>query len=239
MLSLCCEKKNRTMGNPNFLKNPLVKFLLAIVLFSLSYILGIHTNTLSSTSPAPSLLQNQQLSLSCLQQNSSLPDLDFGPHHRLSLPQEPFKDLPFFNFCSQNFTHYCPCHDPNREMLFSTERFFHRERHCQEPDKKLRCLIPKPIGYKKPFPWPKSRDYAWFKNVPFKKLTEFKKSQNWVRLEGDLLIFPGGGTSFTQGVRGYVEEIAGIVPLKSGSIRTVLDVGCGVSNWWEFSGTFF
>ncbi|KAJ9178418.1 hypothetical protein P3X46_010303 [Hevea brasiliensis] len=223
------------MGNTNPLKNPLVKFLLVIVLFSLSYILGIQTNTLSSTSPASTpLLQNQQHSLSCLQHNFSLPHLDFEPHHRLSVPQEPVKDPPFFNFCPLNFTDYCPCHDPQREMLFSTDKFFHRERHCQEHNTKPRCLVPKPVGYKKPFPWPKSRDYAWFKNVPFKKLTEFKKSQNWVRLEGDLLIFPGGGTSFTKGVEVYVKEITRMVPLKSGSIRTVLDFGCGVASFGAF-----
>ncbi|KAF2322224.1 hypothetical protein GH714_008815 [Hevea brasiliensis] len=119
-------------------------------------------------------------------------------------------------------------------MLFSTDKFFHRERHCQEHNKKPRCLVPKPVGYKKPFPWPKSRDYAWFKNVPFKKLTEFKKPQNWVRLEGDLLIFPGGGSSFTKGVEVYVKEITRMVPLKSGSIRTVLDVGCGVASFGAF-----
>lgn len=84
------------------------------------------------------------------------------------------------------------------------------------------------MGYRRPFAWPKSRDYAWFNNVPFPKLTESKKSQNWVRLEGQRLVFPGGGTSFTKGVKGYVEAINRIVPLKSGFIRTVLDVGCGV-----------
>ncbi|KAB5525067.1 hypothetical protein DKX38_022816 [Salix brachista] len=86
-----------------------------------------------------------------------------------------------------------------------------------------------PDAYKRPFSWPKSRDYAWFKNLPFKKLCEVKKTHNWVRLEGDLLVFPDGGTSFRKGVKGYVDEIKRFVPLRSGSIRTVLDVGCGVS----------
>ena len=56
-----------------------------------------------------------------------------------------------------------------------------------------------------------------------------KKNQNWVRLEGDRLVFPGGGTSFPKGIEGYIEEINGVLPLKKGNIRTVLDVGCGVS----------
>ncbi|KAF3455418.1 hypothetical protein FNV43_RR00043 [Rhamnella rubrinervis] len=41
----------------------------------------------------------------------------------------------------------------------------------------------------------------------------------------------GGGTSFRQGVKGYVEEIKKVLPLTSGSIRTVLDVGCGVASF--------
>ena len=106
----------------------------------------------------------------------------------------------------------------------------HRERHCPEKEGEiLRCLVPKPVGYKKPFSWPKSRGEAWFSNVPFKTLTESKKQQNWVRLVGDRLVFPGGGTSFQKGVKGYVDVLKKIVPLQSGAVRTVLDTGCGVS----------
>ena len=70
---------------------------------------------------------------------------------------------------------------------------------------------------------------AWYHNVPSKKLTVVKKSQNWVRLEGDYLIFPGGGTSFPKGVQAYLKFINKVLPLKSGRIRTALDIGCGVS----------
>lgn len=89
-----------------------------------------------------------------------------------------------------------------------------------------------PVGYQKPFPWPQSKDSAWLNNVPFTKLVEYKKSQNWVRLEGDRFVFPGGGTSFPEGVKGYVDALNRLlpVPLESGHIRTALDVGCGVSN---------
>lgn len=87
------------------------------------------------------------------------------------------------------------------------------------------------MGYRSPFPWPKSRDYAWFRNVPFPRLTSLKKSQNWVRLQGDRFVFPGGGTSFTKGVKRYVDQIKQVVPLKSGNIRTVLDTGCGVASF--------
>ncbi|TKY50548.1 methyltransferase PMT19 [Spatholobus suberectus] len=77
----------------------------------------------------------------------------------------------------------------------------------------------------------KYNDVAWFNNVPFPKLTEYKKSQNWVALRGDRFVFPGGGTSFINGVKGYVDAISRLVPLKSGKIRTVLDVGCGVASF--------
>ncbi|PKI74149.1 hypothetical protein CRG98_005387, partial [Punica granatum] len=118
---------------------------------------------------------------------------------------------------------------PPLAKQFSIDKFFYRERHCPESqDEKLRCLIPVPVGYRTPFAWPKSRDYAWFRNVPFPKLTVYKKTQNWVRLEGkDRLFFPGGGTSFPLGAKGYVDLIKRVVPFKSGTVRTVLDVGCG------------
>ncbi|RVW59913.1 putative methyltransferase PMT15 [Vitis vinifera] len=75
------------------------------------------------------------------------------------------------------------------------------ERHCPGSHQALRCLVPRPKGYRRPFPWPKS----------------------------DRLVFPGGGTSFPKGVKDYVDEIRRVVPLKSGNIRTALDVGCGYS----------
>lgn len=110
----------------------------------------------------------------------------------------------------------------------------HRERHCPTTAGEiLRCLVPMPVGYKKPFPWPKSRAEAWFSNVPFKRLTESKKQQNWVRLAGDRLVFPGGGTSFQKGVKGYIDLLKKIVPLQSGAIRTALDTGCGVASFGD------
>lgn len=107
--------------------------------------------------------------------------------------------------------------------------WFRKERHCPNISERLSCLIPKPLNYRKPYPWPQSKDKAWFNNVPFPKLAEYKKSQNWVTLKGDLFVFPGGGTSFPNGVKGYVDALNRILPLDSGHIRTVLDVGCGVS----------
>ncbi|KAK7854863.1 putative methyltransferase pmt19 [Quercus suber] len=225
---------------PNPLKRPLSRLFLLTILCSLCYFLGSYTNTNSTpTPPSTPLFQDQ---LHCSKPNFTIhnthyfsppPPLDFEPHHTvtLTLPQDQGQNIKLLDFCSKNFTNYCPCHDPTREKQFVTERRLHKQRHCPGNGEKPRCLVPRPAGYRRPFPWPKSRDYAWFRNVPFPRLTELKKSQNWVRLEGDRLVFPGGGTSFPKGVKGYIEEIKRVVPLKSGNIRTVLDVGCGVASF--------
>ena len=155
------------------------------------------------------------------------PSFFTSPHLYKHLHLQP----PDFEFCPSNYTNHCPCQDPLRARRFPKAKWFRKERHCPERTQRLRCLIPTPPGYQTPFPWPKSKDTAWFSNVPFPKLVEYKKSQNWVRLEGDRFVFPGGGTSFTEGVNGYVHALDRLLPvsLKSGNIRTVLDVGCGVS----------
>ncbi|KAG9447133.1 hypothetical protein H6P81_013261 [Aristolochia fimbriata] len=158
--------------------------------------------------------------------------LDFEAHHgAASLPPFSVVESPSLELCPENFTDYCPCQDPNRERRFVERRTFRRERHCPESNEVVRCLIPRPKGYRTPFPWPKSRDFAWFQNVPFKQLIDEKGVQNWLRLEGDLVVFPGGGTSFRNGVKPYVELMARVLPLKTGKIRTVLDMGCGVASF--------
>ncbi|XP_062144873.1 probable methyltransferase PMT19 isoform X1 [Alnus glutinosa] len=223
----------------NPLRRPLVRMFLVTVICTLSYFLGSYSYTNSTTYSAASfspssLLQDHPpncLQLNFTTHNHFSPPLHFEPHHTLTLPREPRQNLQLFSFCAKNFTEYCPCQDPSRERQFGIERRFHKERHCPGSPERLRCLVPRPAGYRRPFPWPKSRDYAWFKNVPFPGLTEYKKSQNWVRLQGDRFVFPGGGTSFPKGVKGYVDEIKQVVPLKSGNIRTVLDIGCGVASF--------
>ncbi|CAL5347858.1 unnamed protein product [Camellia sinensis] len=218
----------------NPLKNPLIRVLVITILCSLFYILGFFYNnnhhSISTSTPVlpdPSCLHLKNLTTN---QNPSQ-ILHFEPHHTLSLPLDLPQTHQFFPYCPKNFTYYTPCQDPNREAQFSTANFFHRDRHCPGKTETLRCLVPRPVRYRRQFPWPKSRDFAWFNNVPFPSLTVFKKSQNWVRLEGDRLVFPGGGTSFVNGAKGYINEINQIVPLKSGNIRTVLDTGCGVASF--------
>ncbi|XP_013623994.1 PREDICTED: probable methyltransferase PMT19 [Brassica oleracea var. oleracea] len=206
-------------------------FFTLVLLFSLYYILTtIRTITIPSSSQDPHR-HHPQL------QEPSMPHHSSPPKPSANQPSPPSSSLPYFPLCPKNFTNYLPCHDPSTARQYNIERHYRRERHCPDSsshEKKLRCLVPKPSGYKTPFPWPDSRSYAWFKNVPFKKLAEFKKTQNWVRLERDRFVFPGGGTSFPGGVKDYVDVIMKVLPLASGSIRTVLDVGCGVASFGAF-----
>ena len=46
---------------------------------------------------------------------------------------------------------------------------------------------------------------VWYSNVPHPGLVTAKKEQNWVRMKGDKLVFPGGGTQFRQGVSRYID----------------------------------
>ncbi|KAJ0961753.1 hypothetical protein J5N97_029581 [Dioscorea zingiberensis] len=109
-----------------------------------------------------------------------------------------------------------------------------RERHCPPEKEKLHCLIPAPKGYSTPFPWPKSRDYVHYANVPYKSLTIEKAVQNWVQYEGDVFKFPGGGTMFPQGADAYIDELASVIPIADGTVRTALDTGCGVASWGAY-----
>lgn len=63
---------------------------------------------------------------------------------------------------------------------------------------------------------------------PHAKLVENKKSQNWVRISGKLLVFPGGGTQFKDRALSYIDFIEEVLPNVAGGTRTrdVQDVGC-------------
>lgn len=79
-----------------------------------------------------------------------------------------------------------------------------------------------------PFPWPKSRDFVPYANAPYKSLTVEKAIQNWIQYEGNVFRFPGGGTQFPQGADAYIDQLASVIPIKNGTVRTALDTGCGV-----------
>ncbi|XP_060197034.1 probable methyltransferase PMT16 [Lycium barbarum] len=136
--------------------------------------------------------------------------------------------------CDIKYSEYTPCEDPQRSLKFKRDRLIYRERHCPDKSQLLKCRIPAPHGYKKPFKWPKSRDLAWYANVPHKELTVEKAVQNWIRKEGDKFRFPGGGTMFPNGADAYVDDIDKLINLKDGSIRTAIDTGCGVASWGAY-----
>ncbi|KAJ8450343.1 hypothetical protein Cgig2_004800 [Carnegiea gigantea] len=128
---------------------------------------------------------------------------------------------------------YIPCLDNIKAIrkIHSRSHYEHQERHC--PEEAPTCLVPLPEGYRIPVKWPKSREKVWFANVPHKKLAEVKGHQNWVRVSGEYLIFPGGGTQFTHGAMRYIDFIQKTVADISWGKRTrvVLDVGCGVASF--------
>ncbi|KAE8699969.1 putative methyltransferase PMT27 [Hibiscus syriacus] len=131
---------------------------------------------------------------------------------------------------------YIPCLDNLKALkkLKTTRHFEHRERHC--PEEGPTCLVPLPVGYKKPISWPKSRNKIWYHNVPHTKLAEFKGHQNWVKVSGEFLTFPGGGTQFIHGALHYIDFLQQAIPnIKWGKrSRVVLDVGCGVASFGGF-----
>lgn len=159
-------------------------------------------------------------------------DLDFSSHHSLDDAGAPLPSIntsKSYPLCDVSYSEYTPCEDAKRSLRYSRDRLIYRERHCPEKSELLKCRVPAPYGYKNPFEWPKSRDLAWYANVPHKELTVEKAVQNWIRYEGDKFRFPGGGTMFPNGANAYIDDIAKFINLKNGSIRTAIDTGCGVS----------
>lgn len=131
---------------------------------------------------------------------------------------------------------YIPCLDNWDAIhhLRTTKHYEHRERHC--PVEPPMCLVPLPEGYKRPVEWPKSREKIWYYNVPHTKLAEIKGHQNWVKVSGEYLTFPGGGTQFKHGALHYIEFIENMLPdiAWGKQSRVVLDVGCGVASFGGF-----
>lgn len=131
---------------------------------------------------------------------------------------------------------YIPCLDNLQAIkkLRSTKHYEHRERHC--PEEPPTCLVPFPEGYKRPIEWPTSREKIWYYNVPHTKLAEVKGHQNWVKVTGEYLTFPGGGTQFKNGALHYIDFIQESVPDVAWGKRTrvILDVGCGVASFGGF-----
>lgn len=159
-----------------------------------------------------------------------VPNLSFDSHHggQVSQIDEADSNPKTFEPCDARYTDYTPCQDQRRAMTFPRESMNYRERHCPPEEEKLHCMIPAPKGYVTPFPWPKSRDYVPYANAPYKSLTVEKAIQNWIQYEGNVFRFPGGGTQFPQGADKYIDQLASVIPIADGTVRTALDTGCGV-----------
>lgn len=164
-----------------------------------------------------------------------LPNLNFETRHAGEAGgTDESEEVEELKPCDPQYTDYTPCQDQKRAMTFPRENMNYRERHCPPQEEKLHCLIPAPKGYVTPFPWPKSRDYVPYANAPYKSLTVEKAIQNWVQYEGNVFRFPGGGTQFPQGADKYIDQLAAVVPIENGTVRTALDTGCGVASWGAY-----
>ncbi|XP_050379233.1 probable methyltransferase PMT2 [Argentina anserina] len=160
---------------------------------------------------------------------SILSTLNYETHH--GIDEGVVKE---FKPCPDRYNDYTPCQDQMRAMTFPRENMNYRERHCPREEEKLHCLIPAPKGYVTPFRWPQSRDYVPYANAPYKSLTVEKAVQNWIQYEGNVFRFPGGGTQFPHGADAYINELAAVIPMDNGVVRTALDTGCGVASWGAY-----
>ncbi|CAI6012676.1 unnamed protein product [Closterium sp. NIES-65] len=144
--------------------------------------------------------------------------------------------------CGGNRTDWVPCLDNEKAIkaLRTNKHYEHRERHCPLPGEMEKCLVPLPKGYKAHVPWPESRDQVWYDNVPHPGLASYKKDQNWVAMEGDKLVFPGGGTQFTHGATGYINFVQkAFADVAWGRrVRVMLDMGCGVASLSAYLDAF-
>ncbi|KAL5215872.1 hypothetical protein ABZP36_007273 [Zizania latifolia] len=233
-------------------RRPSLLHLAAIaVLCSVSYLLGIWHHGGFTAAPAgggatSSVSVATTASVSCVSPtptvlgggggaSSPSATLDFAAHHTAEgVEASSGQAHRRYEACPAKYSEYTPCEDVERSLRFPRDRLIYRERHCPSEGERLRCLVPAPKGYRNPFPWPASRDIAWFANVPHKELTVEKAVQNWIRVDGDRFRFPGGGTMFPHGAGAYIDDIGKLIPLHDGSIRTALDTGCGVASWGAY-----
>jgi hypothetical protein len=224
-------------------------FVAVLLLCSASYLIGVWQHGGFATPSDKPAAVSTSTAVACTniaatpkrttRSGASSPSLDFSARHAAaaddaSTATAASSAVPrrsSYPACPARYSEYTPCEDVERSLRFPRDRLVYRERHCPASEReRLRCLVPAPPGYRTPFPWPASRDVAWFANAPHKELTVEKAVQNWIRVDGDRLRFPGGGTMFPNGADAYIDDIAKLVPLHDGSIRTALDTGCGVSS---------
>ncbi|KAJ8511191.1 hypothetical protein OPV22_001625 [Ensete ventricosum] len=209
-----------------------VPLFVVAMLCSASYLLGIWQHIGGATVLTAISCDGKATDASLVVRGA--PTLDFAAHHAANESDAAIPAAREFTACDAKYSEYTPCEDRDRSLRFDRDRLIYRERHCPEKGELLKCLVPAPAGYRNPFPWPASRDAAWFANVPHKELTVEKAVQNWIRVDGDKFLFPGGGTMFPDGADAYIDDIDRLIPLRDGSIRTAIDTGCGVASWGAY-----
>ncbi|XP_058081909.1 probable methyltransferase PMT28 isoform X2 [Magnolia sinica] len=131
-----------------------------------------------------------------------------------------------WKLCSVRSKHnYIPCIDVEGN-IGRPQSYRHRERSC--PKTPPMCLVSLPEGYGTPVPWPDSKSKILYRNVAHPKLAAFIKTQSWLNLSGDHLIFPQNQSEFKGGALHYIDSIEEMVPdIEWGkNIRLVLDIGC-------------
>uniref|UniRef100_A0A7N0T4S5 Methyltransferase n=1 Tax=Kalanchoe fedtschenkoi TaxID=63787 RepID=A0A7N0T4S5_KALFE len=146
--------------------------------------------------------------------------------------------------CDMRLSELIPCLDRNlisqMKLKLNLSIMEHYERHCPPSQRRYNCLIPPPYGYKIPIRWPASRDQVWKVNIPHTHLALDKSDQNWMVVVDDKINFPGGGTHFHNGADKYIAALARMLKFPEeklnnvGSIRNVLDVGCGVASFGAY-----
>ncbi|KAF8412317.1 hypothetical protein HHK36_000278 [Tetracentron sinense] len=219
---------------------------LITLLCSLSYLLGVwlHGGVSGGGTGGPATANDLLETIRCTHLKNATTHvsasastvLDFLSHHEAEDPAytSPAEEGEYYPHCDAKYSEYTPCEDGKRSLRFNRERLMYRERHCPGKGEVMKCRVPAPYGYKSPFRWPASRDWAWYANVPHKELTVEKAAQNWIKFEGDRFRFPGGGTMFPRGADAYIDDIGKLINLRDGSIRTAIDTGCGVASLGAF-----
>ncbi|KAJ0818661.1 putative S-adenosyl-L-methionine-dependent methyltransferase [Helianthus annuus] len=216
-----------TKGNPG----DNITLFIVVGLCCFFYLLGAWQR--SGFGKGDSIAQEVTKSADC----SVLLNLNVESHHGNGVKKtdDLRSEIKVFGPCDDRFVDYTPCHDQMRAMTFPRENM---NMNYREGIVLLKMrnysLIPAPKGYVTPFPWPKSRDFVPFANASYKSLTVEKAIQNWIQYEGDVFRFPGGGTQFPHGADAYIDQLASVIPINNGMVRTTLDTGCGVASWGAY-----
>ncbi|XP_061346835.1 probable methyltransferase PMT26 [Gastrolobium bilobum] len=196
-----------------------------------------NANSQNSNEVYPSGAQSELLNENTTQNGSWSTQASESKNEKES--RESSKQSTVYNWKLCNVTagpDYIPCLDNLKAIrnLPTTKHYEHRERQC--PEQPPTCLVSLPEGYRRPIEWPKSREKIWYYNIPHTKLAEYKGHQNWVKVTGEYLTFPGGGTQFKHGALHYIDTIQQSVPdiAWGKQSRVILDVGCGVASFGGF-----